>query len=201
MAQTENHQRVFLLRHGQTEWSKSGQHTGRTDIPLTPEGEANARKLAPVLAKEHFALVLCSPLKRAARTCELAGLGGQCEQDPDLVEWDYGNYEGLKTPDIRQRDPGWTIFTHPTPGGETAAQVGARLDRVIARVRAPGIAPGDVALFGHGHALRVLGARWLGLPPQDGRHFMLGTATVCVLSYEHNAPAVLRWNAPIDGVM
>lgn len=198
MAKAENHQRVFLLRHGQTEWSESGQHTGCSDIPLTPEGEANATRLAPVLAQENFKLVLSSPLQRAVRTCELAGLGDRREDEPDLVEWDYGEYEGLTTAEIRKHDPGWTVFCHPTPGGETAAQIGARLDRVVARVRA---VDGDAALFGHGHALRVFAARWLDLPPEDGRHFMLGTATVCVMSYEHNAPAVLRWNAPIDGQM
>lgn len=198
MSSSENHQRVFLLRHGQTEWSESGQHTGRTDIPLTAEGEANAALLAPVLADEDFKLVLSSPLQRAVRTCELAGLGDRREEDADLTEWDYGQYEGLTTTEIRQRDPGWTVFTHETPGGEAAAQIGVRIDRVLTRVRE---VKGDVALFGHGHALRVLAARWLELPPQDGRHFMLGTATVCVLSYEHNAPAVLRWNAPIDGNM
>ena len=198
MAQTENHQRVFLLRHGQTEWSEAGKHTGRTDIPLTPEGEANATRLAPVLAKEDFKLVLSSPLQRAVRTCELAGLGDRHQQDADLIEWDYGDYEGLTTAEIRQRDPGWTVFCHPTPGGETATQIAARLDRVVARVRS---VDGNVALFGHGHALRVFAARWLDLPTEDARHFMLGTATVCVLSYEHNAPAVLRWNAPIDWQM
>ena len=195
MAQTDKHQRVFLLRHGQTEWSESGRHTGRTNIPLTPEGEANATRLAPVLAKEDFRLVLSSPLQRAVRTCELAGLGDRRQDDADLIEWDYGDYEGLTTAEIRQRDPGWTVFCHSTPGGETAAQIAARLDRMVARVRG---ADGDVALFGHGHALRVFAARWLDLPPQDARHFMLGTATICVMSYEHNVPAVLRWNAPID---
>lgn len=198
MAQAENHQRVFLLRHGQTEWSESGRHTGRSDIPLTSEGEANATRLAPVLAKEQFKLVLSSPMQRAVRTCELAGLGDQREEEPDLAEWGYGEYEGLTSSEIRKRDPGWTVFCHPIPGGETAAEIGARLDRVVARARA---VDGDVALFGHGHSLRVFAARWLDLPPEDGRHFMLGTATVCVMSYEHDAPAVLRWNAPIDGQM
>lgn len=191
---SEARPRVFLLRHGETAWSLSGQHTGTTDIPLTANGEAVARRLAPVLAAERFALVLSSPRQRSVETARLAGLGDRVALDPDLAEWNYGAYEGLTTPQIRESVPGWTVFSHPCPGGETAAEVAARADRILSRARGAG---GDVALFSHGHMGRVLAARWLGLPPEDGRHFLLGTATLNVLGWERTTPALAIWNAPI----
>jgi broad specificity phosphatase PhoE len=186
--------RVFLIRHGETAWSLSGQHTGVTDIPLTENGRVVALRLAPALAQERFALVLSSPRQRAVETARIAGLGDVTAIDPDLAEWDYGQLEGLTTPQIRETIPDWTVFTHACPGGESAAQVAFRADRVLARARA---AEGDVALFSHGHMGRVLAARWLGLPPQEGRHFLLGTATLNVLGWERNTPAIAIWNAPL----
>ena len=186
--------RVFLIRHGETEWSLSGQHTGVTDIPLTERGRAVARRLQPILAKPSFALVLTSPLSRARETCELAGVGSQAAVEPDLVEWNYGEYEGLTPKQIHARRPGWMLFRDGCPGGETPEQVGARADRVIARVHT---APGHVALFAHGHIFRVLVARWIGLPPTAGQHFLLDTATLNILSYYRDSPAVKVWNAPI----
>jgi len=186
--------RVFLIRHGETAWSLSGQHTGTTDIPLTENGRRVAERLTPVLRRERFALVLSSPRQRAVETARIAGFGDALEIDPDLAEWNYGEYEGLTTPQIRERAPGWTVFTHPCPGGESAEQVAARADRVLARARAAG---GEVALFSHGHMGRVLAARWLSLPPQDGRHFLLGTATLNVLGWERTTPALEIWNAPL----
>ncbi len=185
---------LWLVRHGQTEWSKSGQHTGRTDLPLTPDGETKASRLAPILARRRFALVLTSPLQRARRTCELAGLGDQAQPDDDLMEWDYGEYEGVTTPQIQQTVPGWSVFTHPCPGGETADDVGRRADRVLERVRA---ASGEAILFAHGHYLRVLAARFLRFPPTAGQHFTLDTATLNILGHDHDAPAIHRWNAPL----
>jgi broad specificity phosphatase PhoE len=182
---------LWIVRHGETEWSRDGRHTSTTDLGLTPEGEAVARGLVERLVDEVFDLVLTSPRARARRTAELAGFA-EAEVDDDLVEWDYGDYEGLTTPEIRETVAGWTVWTHPCPGGETAEQVGRRLDRVVARVRDHG---GRVLVFSHGHASRVLAARWLGLPPTDGRHFVLGTATISVLGWERESPAVLRWNA------
>ena len=182
---------VWLVRHGETEWSRDGRHTGSTDIPLTEKGVAAARSLAPRLAGNTFALVLTSPLQRARRTAELAGFP-TAEVDPDLVEWNYGDYEGVTTEEIQRSVPGWTVFSHPCPGGETADEVGARLDRVVARCRS---VPGDVLLIGHGHALRVLAARWLGLPVADGRLFVLETASISVLGHEHASSTVLRWNS------
>lgn len=186
--------RVVLVRHGETAWSLSGQHTGVTDIPLTENGRTVARRLVPVLARERFALVLSSPRRRALETAQLAGLGDACQIDPDLAEWSYGEYEGLTTPQIRERVPGWTVFSHVCPGGETADEVAARADRVLARARAAG---GDVALFSHGHMGRVLAARWLGLRAEDGRLFLLGTATLNVLGHERTTPAIEIWNAPL----
>ena len=186
--------RVFCIRHGETAWSLSGQHTGTTDIPLTDNGRRLAERLKPVLAAERFALVLVSPLQRARETCELAGLGERAETDPDLMEWNYGAYEGLTPKEIREKQPAWMIFRDGCPGGESPEQIGARVDRVIAKIRARA---GNVALFAHGHVLRVLGARWLGLPPFAGSHFLLDTATVCVLSSYHGVPAIRRWNAPL----
>ncbi len=184
---------LWLVRHGPTEWSETGKHTSVTDLPLTPEGEEVARGLRERLAADlpDPALVLTSPRQRARRTAELAGFT-DLEVDDDLVEWTYGEVEGITTAEFRERVPGWTVWTHETPGGETAAQVGARLDRVVARARA---ADGPTLVFGHGHALRVLTARWLGLAPSDGRLFVLGTATVSVLGWERDTPAVRRWNS------
>jgi probable phosphoglycerate mutase len=184
-------QQVYLIRHGETEWSLSGRHTGVTDIPLTENGRKVAGRLAPVLAREVFAMVLTSPLMRARQTCELAGLGARAEIDPDLLEWNYGDYEGLTPAQIHALTPGWMIFRDGCPGGEIAAQVGDRVDRLIARVRA---VKGNAALFGHGHIFRVFAARWLGLPPEAGCHFMLDTATLSILSYYRGIPAVRRWN-------
>ena len=172
-------QQIYLIRHGETEWSLSGQHTGTTDIPLTENGRKVARLLEPVLAKETFALVLTSPLERARQTCELAGLGERAEIDSDLMEWNYGQYEGLTPKQIRAQAPEWMLFNDGCPGGESPEQVGARVDRVIARVRA---VEGHVALFAHGHIFRVFAARWLGLPATAGCHFLLDTATLNILA-------------------
>ncbi|MER7499852.1 histidine phosphatase family protein [Nonomuraea pusilla] len=193
---------MLLLRHGETEWSRAGRHTGRTDLPLTAHGEEQARALAPLvkelLEEQGFGLVLVSPARRARRTAELAGLPAY-EVEPDLWEWDYGGYEGITTPDIRADRPGWYLWrdgvvpgdaAHP---GETAAQVGARADRVIERARQ---APGLVALVAHGHLLRVLAARWLGLRPEDGRLLRLDTGTYSRLGFEHGEPVLKTWNAP-----
>ena len=185
-------QQVYLIRHGETEWSLSGQHTGITDLPLTEKGRRVAKLLQPVLAKETFALVLTSPLERARKTCELAGLGAQAEIDPDLAEWNYGEYEGLTPKQIHAKTPGWMLFSDGCPGGESPGQVGARVDRVIARVRA---VKGYAALFAHGHIFRVFAARWLGFPAAAGCHFLLDTATLNILSYYRGIPAVKRWNA------
>jgi broad specificity phosphatase PhoE len=185
---------VFAIRHGETEWSLSGQHTGTTDIPLTENGRRLAERLRPVLAKENFALVLVSPMQRARVTCELVGLGDRAVIEPDLMEWNYGEYEGITTAQIQQSRPGWLIFRDGCPGGETPEQVGARVDRVIARAHA---AYGDVVLFAHGHVLRVLVARWIGLPPGSGQHFLLDTGTLCVLGDYRGVPAVRVWNGPI----
>ncbi|WP_248959588.1 histidine phosphatase family protein [Sphaerisporangium perillae] len=190
---------LILLRHGETEWSRDGRHTGRTDIPLTPKGEDQARALAPALKGMSFSLVLVSPAKRAIRTAELAGLTG-FEIDADLWEWDYGGYEGITTPDIRKKHPGWYLWRDGVvPGdaehpGETIERVAERADRVIARVTR---AEGTVALVAHGHFLRVLTARWLDLPPQDGRLFKLDTGTISALGFEHEQHALTRWNAPV----
>lgn len=187
-------QQIYLVRHGETEWSLSGQHTGITDIPLTANGRSVAKLFEPLSAKQSFALVLTSPLERARTTCELAGLGGSAEVDRDLIEWNYGEYEGLTTKQIHVKSPEWMLFRDGCPGGESPEQVGARADRLIARVRA---ADGHVALFAHGHILRVLVVRWLGFPVVAGCHFMLDTATLSVLSYYRDIPAVKRWNAPL----
>jgi probable phosphoglycerate mutase len=186
--------RAILIRHGETAWSLSGQHTSTTDIPLTEGGREVARRLAPLVAPATFALVLTSPLARARETCALAGLAGRAEADPDLVEWNYGDYEGLTSAQIVAAAPGWLLFRDGCPGGESPPQVAARVDRVIARIR---VVDGDVALFGHGHLFRVLAARWLGLPPDAGSHFLLDTATVSVLSHYRSVPAIKRWNAPL----
>jgi len=183
---------LWLIRHGETEWSRSGQHTSRTDLPLTEEGERRAQALKTYLAGKQFALVLTSPMQRARVTCELAGYTEQAQVDLNLLEWDYGEYEGLTTAGIRKSQPDWTIWTSTPPDGESAAQVGERADQVIARACA---ANGDVALFGHGHMLRVLAARWLGLEPNDGKLFALSTGTISVLGHEREARVIQRWNA------
>jgi probable phosphoglycerate mutase len=187
-------QQVYLVRHGQTTWSMTGQHTGLTDIPLTEHGRTTARRLEPVLAGASFTLVLTSPLQRAQTTSALAGFAQRAEIDRDLVEWNYGDYEGLTTPQIHAKNPAWLLFRDGCPGGESPDEIGARVDRVIARART---VDGNVALFAHGHFLSVLAARWLTLPPGAGSHFLLDTATVSVLSYYHGIPAVKRWNAGV----
>lgn len=186
-----NHPEIWLFRHGETEWSKTLQHTGRTDIPLTPAGEDRARAVGRRLKGRPFDLVLSSPLGRATETCRLAGYGDEMQLDDDLVEWDYGDYEGIRTVDIRKDRPGWLIWNEGPLNGETADQVGERADRVIERALAVG---GDVALFSHGHFLRILTARWLDLPARIGQKFLLGTAAVCVLGYEHDYHVIVRWN-------
>ena len=189
MARVARH--VFLVRHGETEWSRAKKHTGRTDIELTDIGRREARLLAARLAGESFAAVLTSPLSRARETCLLAGLGDVAQVVDDLREWDYGDYEGLRTADIRKDRPGWWLWRDGVPGGETVDEVGRRADRVIDAARA---AEGDVALFAHGHVLRVLASRWIGLPPDHGRLFALATASVSVLGWEREAAVVERWN-------
>ena len=184
---------IYVARHGETAWSLSGQHTGRTDLPLTEQGERNARRLGERLQGMNFAKVFTSPLQRAARTCALAGFGAGVEVDRDLVEWNYGEYEGRRTVEILAERPNWELFRDGCPGGESPGQIGARADRVVSRVRA---IEGDVLLFSSGHFLRVLAARWLGLEPGAGRYFLLSTASLSALSYEHNRsePVVRLWN-------
>jgi probable phosphoglycerate mutase len=184
---------VTLVRHGETAWSLSGQHTGRTDLPLTERGESHARALAARLHGLVFAAVLTSPSARAIRTCELAGFGTSAEVEPDLAEWDYGRYEGRRTADILAENAGWQLFRDGCPGGELPSAIGARADRVVARLRAIG---GDVLVFSSGHILRVLAASWLGLEPAAGRFVMLGTASLSMIGYEHNLsePAIRLWN-------
>jgi len=183
---------LYVVRHGATEWSKSGQHTGTTDLPLLPEGEEQALATAKLLADVHFSLVLCSPLHRAQRTCELIGLRPAAIIDDDLHEWDYGDYEGVTTATIRETVPGWTVWNGICPNGETVDQVSARADRVISRVRAQS---GNAIVFSHGHFLRVLTARWCGLHPIEGRHFVLDPATLSILGWERDTPAVRQWNS------
>ena len=180
---------IWLVRHGETEWSRSGQHTSRTDLPLTADGELQAEGLKSMLAGRPFALVLSSPMKRAVETCRAVGLTPEISDD--LREWDYGDYEGLTTTQIQQRVPEWTIWTGAPPRGETIQQVAARTDRIIARALA---ASGEVALFGHGHLLRVLGARWVGLEPSGGRLLALSTASLSVLGYERETRVIQLWN-------
>jgi probable phosphoglycerate mutase len=189
-------QKIYLLRHGETEWSRAGRHTGTTDLPLTESGRAAARALGPALAAESFYWVLTSPLARARETCELAGLGPRAEIDADLAEWNYGEYEGRTSDDIQAQRPGWVIFRDGCPGGESPDEIAARADRVIARVRA---VQGNVALFAHGHILRVFVSRWIGLAPRAGENFLLDTSTLSVLSYYGDAAALQTWNAPVRG--
>ncbi len=182
---------IWLIRHGETEWTLSGAHTGRTDLPLTANGEREAEALGRHLAGRPFALVLTSPLQRARKTCELAGYGAVAQPDPDLCEWDYGAYEGRTREQIQETVPGWDIWTSPIPQGETIDQVATRARRVIDRAVRNG---GDVALFAHGHLLRILTACWLSLPPADGKLFALGTASIGVLGYERDERVISRWN-------
>lgn len=183
---------IVLVRHGETEWSKNGKHTSFSDIPLTLEGERQAAALKGELSEWDFKLVMCSPRARAKRTCELAGFLDRAEITDDLAEWNYGDYEGITTKEIRQKDPKWTVFTSSTPGGETPDQVAERCDRVIKRAKAIN---DDVVLFAHSHVLRVLIARWLELPPIEGRHFVLQTGTLNILSYEHESTVLISLNA------
>ena len=187
-------QKVLLIRHGETEWSLNGRHTGTTDIPLTEHGRDVARRWKPVLSQRTFALVLTSPLRRARETCELTGLGQRAEVDNDLHEWNYGDYEGITAEQILAQRPSWMIFRDGCPGGESPKEIQARIDRVIKKVRA---VEGEVALFSHGHFLRSFGARWLGLPAEDGVFFLLDPATVSVVSFYRSTPAVKCWNAPL----
>jgi len=181
----------LLVRHAETEWSLAGRHTGRSDIPLTESGRAAAAGLRERLAHYRFERVLCSPLARARETCELSGFGALAEQRADLLEWDYGDYEGLTSAEIKRRRPDWKLWRDGCPGGESPADVGARADRVIAELRA---GEGTVAIFSHGHMLRVLGARWIGLEAARGGNLGLATGAICLLSHEHEAPILARWN-------
>ncbi|MEO6885141.1 MAG: histidine phosphatase family protein [Jatrophihabitantaceae bacterium] len=185
---------LWLIRHGETEWSRSGQHTGRTDLPLLPDGEAQARALRIVLAGVHPALVLCSPRRRAQQTATLAGLSVDAI-DQDLAEWDYGDYEGLTSQQIRADVPGWSIWTHGARGGESVEQVSARADRVLQRAAAT-LAQGPVILVAHGHIGRVLGARWIDLPAAAGANLLLGTAAPSMLGWQYDNPVIAQWNLP-----
>ena len=184
---------IYLARHGETAWTITGQHTGRTDLPLTERGERNARSLGERLRGIVFTHVFCSPLQRARRTCELAGFGAAVKLDPDLVEWDYGAYEGKTSAEIRRENPDWQIFRDGGPGGESVADITVRADRVVARLRP---LEGNVLVFSSSHFLRVLTARWLGLPASTGRYLYLGTASLSILGYEHNRdePVIRLWN-------
>jgi probable phosphoglycerate mutase len=188
-----NLQVIYLARHGETAWSLTGQHTGLTDLPLTERGERNAQRLGKRLEGVAFAKVVTSPLQRAARTCELAGFGGMAETDLNLIEWNYGDYEGLRSVEIREKDPNWQLFRDGCPNGESTAQVGARADLVLTRLRA---VEGDVLVFSSGHFLRVLAARWLGLEPASGRYFMLRTASLSAIGYENtqSQPVIQFWD-------
>ena len=185
-------QQVYLIRHGETEWSLSGRHTGITDIPLTENGRRVARRLKPLLIKQTFTTVLTSPLERARETCELAGFGRCAEIESDLMEWNYGDYEGLTSKEIRDKVPGWLVFRDGCPGGESPEQIRTRVDRLLSRVRA---VPGHVILFSHGHILRVLAARWVGLPVLAGSRLLLDTGTLNILGYYQEIPALKTWNA------
>jgi broad specificity phosphatase PhoE len=186
---------VVLVRHGETEWSRLLKHTGRTDVPLTEKGERDARLVGRALAGRSFGRVLSSPLARALETCRLALPGVDPELRAELMEWDYGEYEGVTTAEIRKQVSDWTIWSHGAVGGESGEDVGRRVDAVVAELRGE---RDDVAIFAHGHVLRVLTARWLGLEPQDGRLFVLDTGTLSVLGYERETPAIRRWNAPVE---
>jgi len=185
---------IYLIRHGETEWSRSGRHTGLTDIPLTDTGREQAAFLTPIFDDVKFVRILSSPLQRALQTAQLAGLGDRVETMPDLLEWNYGDYEGITTKEIHKSVPNWTVWTHPCPNGETIEQVSARADRVVHDLRQ---AKANVAVFSHGHFLRVLAVRWLELDPHAGKHLLLGTSTLSILSYEHDFPAIKTWNGPL----
>lgn len=188
--------RLWLVRHGSTEWSRSGRHTGRTDLELDPQGREQAKALGQRLGDQDFAVVLTSPLRRARQTCELAGLAERAEVDKHLVEWDYGDYEGKTTAEIRAERPGWQLFRDGCPHGEVAAAVGARADRVLERLGSdPRSAGAQAVCFSHGHLLRVLAARWLDLPPEDAQLVALDTASISILGYEHEWRVVERWNS------
>ena len=189
---------LWLLRHGATEWARNGRHTGSTDIPLLAEGEAEARQLAPVLTQKHFSAVFSSPLQRARRTCELGGLGESMTVMKELQEWNYGDYEGITTPEIRRTVPDWSVFTHGCPNGEDATAVQKRCESAI-RIALDAPGDGDVALFAHGHLLRALAGTWLGLGAAGGRLLILNTGSLCVLGFEHGNRAIVRWNAPANG--
>lgn len=191
MAAASSQNEVVLVRHGETEWSRTGRHTGRTDIPLTERGREQVTGVGEVVKGRRFKLVLTSPLARAAETARLAGFGDVAEARPELMEWDYGEYEGRTTIDIRKERPGWSLWRDGVPAGETGAEVGARVDKAIAELRAVG---GDGLVFAHGHVLRVLAARWLGLAPTEGRLFALDPATISVLGYERETPVIRIWN-------
>lgn len=182
---------ILLVRHGETDWSRSGRHTGRTDVSLTDAGRGQAKRLAGRLAGRSYARVITSPLERARETCRLAGLDRDAEPRAELLEWDYGDYEGRTTADIRRERPGWTVWNGDCPGGETAADVATRLEPLMAELRA---ANGDVALFAHGHVLRILAARWIELPATGGARLALGTAALSVLGYERETPVLRLWN-------
>jgi broad specificity phosphatase PhoE len=190
---TEAHQ-IVLVRHGETEWSRDGKHTGRTDVPLTEGGRRQAQLVGAALANRRFAVVWTSPLSRAAETCRLAGFGDVAVPKDELMEWDYGEYEGRTTAEIRRERPGWTLWRDGVPGGETALEVAARVDRALAEAASAG---GDVLVFAHGHLLRVLTARWLGLEPTDGRLFALDPATLSVLGHERETPVIRLWNQAV----
>jgi broad specificity phosphatase PhoE len=185
---------IYLIRHGETEWAKSGRHTGLTDIPLTDAGREQAGFLLPIFDDVKFARILSSPLQRALETAKLAGLSSRLELDKELLEWDYGGYEGLTTAQIRERVPGWSIWTNACPGGETINQISERADRVVAKLSA---IEGNIAIFSHGHFLRVLVSRWIGLSADHGRHFLLGTSTLSILGYEHETQVIKTWNGPL----
>lgn len=187
---------VVVVRHGETEWSRSGRHTSRTDLPLTDEGRRRAEGLAGALSEWSFTLVLCSPLRRARETCEIAGFGSQAEIDDDLREWDYGQYEGLTTPEIRAENPAWNLWRDGCPGGEQPADVAARADRVLGRSAET---DGDTLAFAHGHLLRVLGARWVSADAAFGARLALGAGAISVLGHEREMPVVERWNLTPEG--
>ena len=189
---------LWLLRHGATEWARNGRHTGNTDLPLLPEGEDEARQLAPVLSQQNFAAVFSSPLQRARQTCELGGLGANMMVMKELLEWNYGDYEGITTPEIQRTGPDWSVFSHGCPNGEDAEAVQKRCETAI-RIALESPGDGDVALFAHGHILRALAGTWLGLGAVGGRLLMLSTGSICVLGFEHGKHAIVRWNAPANG--
>jgi probable phosphoglycerate mutase len=188
---------VVLVRHGETEWTRTRQHTGRTDLPLTEEGREQARLVGEALRGRTFGRVLTSPLRRAHETAKLAGFGAAAQAREDLGEWDYGEYEGRTTKEIRSERPDWSLWRDGAPGGESPADVGRRADRVVEEIRAAGV---DTLVFGHGHQLRVLAARWLGLEPAEGRLFALDTGTLSALGYERETPVIRRWNEPLEDV-